>query len=711
ICTLIHKFLKKNYDGFEKNDANFVKEIEQIGKLNIRGQFYIFIDECHRSQAGAMHAAMQRIIPNGIFIGFTGTPITKADKNTANRLSEVIFGRFIHCYKYDKAVKDNVVLRLRYDARLVGLKLSKKEKLDDEIENHLREKYKDLKGVQREYFYRRVAEKIYDDPERLSMIVDDIISDFKPRVTVPNKPIPRLQCGGNAMLAVKDIYRACKYYQTFRDNGFYECAVVASDFGDAKALDRNDDSDSCYKAKTFKELLEYYNPSAQDWKNAQNWMNERWMNEREVYEKYIIEKFKKEPNNLKLLIVVDKLLTGFDAPHCSVLYLDKPMKDHTMFQAICRVNRLDDDSKKWGLIVDYCFQLDPILDAMGRYTGSDINIPGYDPEDLVGMIQLSKDAAYSEFINMLDTLNELCRDLFDERGEIDNDSALAYFLRDGDENSLQHRREDLFQYSKSLIRNYHAMPGELQAEYYNDFKKYARLLQFIQVNLGGCEKHEITSTIHNILHKYIKVDDDIKSLKSLENLTDLAACDSPINVVNKLIEQFKKQLNINDDNDDDSKRHSADIIRGNVGSEIRRRFDTDPEKYRKLSEILEDILNKYEEGQKSLAEMLDGIKNDIIDKLDQVDDIPDLFKSARNPIACDVLYRNLIDVFVPEECEIVVVEIDQIMVEKAQVEWRSDQQKRGYVEECIWEVIEKHGKADEQTLKLVMDLIDKQDAY
>ena len=703
ICTLIHKFLNKKYDGAERNDSEFVKAIQEMKPIQNKGNFYIFIDECHRSQAGTMHAAMRKLIPNSILIGFTGTPIIKAQKQSINRLSQAIFGDYIHQYKYDQAVSDQVVLPLRYEARKAGILLTDKDELDDEIQHYFDENHPNLTEEDREILNRRYASRAYDDEKRLTNVVKDIISDFKPSVTSPNKPIPRLQNGGNAMLAVHNIYRAFKYYEIFQKRDFKECAVVASYEGDAEALDRNDNSDECFKAKMYKKLLEKYG-----------------QNNRDSYETYIREKFVKEPNNVKLLIVVDKLLTGFDAPKCSVLYLDKPMKDHTMFQAVCRVNRLDDESKAWGLIVDYCFQLDRLQSAMGDYTGEDkingdMTIPGFDPEDLAGMIEMSKEAAYQRFREMLDALDELCRDMKDVHGNIDLKAAKIYFLSDGDSETLKHRREDLYQYSGALIRNYHAMPGQRQTEYRKPLRQYAELRETIKLNSD--EHRELpdnSSAIRTIISDHLR-SEKVTSRFSLSTLTGLSSEHSRMDVVHKLIDMFHAaNQGIDGVYDKNDKDLAADIIRNNIMAELRSRMDQDPVKYKKLSELLEEYLKKYEEAQKTFEDMVNDIQNDIVDKMDQPDEnLPENILHAAHPEACGALYKNLIEneIFIPEECEIVVVEIERIMLEEAQAEWRSNPAKRGNVEECIWRVLEVHGKANESTLKLVMDIISNQDVY
>ena len=136
----------------------------------------------------------------------------------------------------------------------------------------------------------------------------------------------------------------------------------------------------------------------------------------EEFEKEAKRKFVEEPANMKLLIVVDKLLTGFDAPPCTYLYIDKNMQDHGLFQAICRVNRLDDDSKDFGYIVDYKQLFGKLQTAMKDYTSGAFE--GYDPEDVKGLVKDRHDEAIAYFDEVYDVVEELCEGVEEPRGEI-----------------------------------------------------------------------------------------------------------------------------------------------------------------------------------------------------------------------------------------------------------------------------------------------------
>ncbi len=268
---------------------------------------------------------MKKILPDAIFIGFTGTPLLKVDKQK----SIEIFGKYIHTYKFDEAVRDQVVLDLRYEARDIDQSITSQDKIDQWFEAK-------TKGLER-YCQRRAQTALGQrcrkcSAARISLekIVADILLDMETK--------DRLASGhGNALLVAGSIYQACRYYELFIKAGFDKCAIITSFVPDANSIKGEETGDG----ETEKlEQYEIYQKML-DGKSVED------------FEKEAKKKFVEEPGQMKLLIVVDKLLTGFDAPPATYLYIDKKMQDHGLFQAICRVNRLDGDDKEYGFIVDY----------------------------------------------------------------------------------------------------------------------------------------------------------------------------------------------------------------------------------------------------------------------------------------------------------------------------------------------------------------------
>ncbi|RYG17778.1 HsdR family type I site-specific deoxyribonuclease, partial [bacterium] len=332
ICSLIHKFGGKE-DGEDVGDIkSFVEEMKKAIPKDFRtkGALFVFVDECHRTQSGDLHDAMTAILPDAMFIGFTGTPLLKADK----KKSIEIFGRYIHTYKFDEAVTDGVVLDLRYEARDIDQSITSQKKIDQWFEA----KTKGLTPLAKAQLKQRwgTMQKVLSSQSRLQKIVGDILLDMEVR--------PRLQSGrGNAMLVAGSIYEACKFYELFAKTLLAgRCAIVSSyapKTADIKGEETGEGAtDALEKYGIYRQMLA-------DWFNEPS---DKVMGKVEAFEKAVKKKFIDEPGQMKLLIVVDKLLTGFDAPPATYLYIDKQMRDHALFQAICRVNRLDGDDKDFG---------------------------------------------------------------------------------------------------------------------------------------------------------------------------------------------------------------------------------------------------------------------------------------------------------------------------------------------------------------------------
>jgi type I restriction enzyme R subunit len=270
-----------------------------------KGNLFVFVDECHRTQSGKLHEAMKEILPDAMFIGFTGTPLLKADKKRSIEL----FGGYIHTYKFDEAVKDKVVLDLRYEARDIDQRITSQARIDQWFEA----KTKGLTDLAKAQLKKRwgTMQKVLSSHSRLEQIVADILMDMATR--------DRLQSGhGNALLVAGSVYEACKFYDLFDESPLKgKCAIVTSyipSHTDLKGEESGEgDTDNIEKYNSYRQMLA-------DWFNEDP---EKAVNRVEEFEKAAKKKFVDEPGQLKLLIVVDKLLTGFDAPPATYLYIDK----------------------------------------------------------------------------------------------------------------------------------------------------------------------------------------------------------------------------------------------------------------------------------------------------------------------------------------------------------------------------------------------------
>lgn len=369
ICSLVHKFRGSDDETVQNEaEADFLKEINaKIPKdFKAKGNLFVFVDEAHRTQSGKMHTAMKQLLPGAMFIGFTGTPLLKADKAT----SIETFGSFIHTYKFDEAVEDGVVLDLRYEARNIDQHLTSPAHVDKWFEV----KTKGMTDLSKAELKKRwgTMQKVVSSEPRAKQIVNDILLDMATK--------PRLMDGrGNAMLVGASIYQACKFYELFTSAGFKgKCAIVTSYTPNAGDISKEDSGEGkTEKLRQYdiyrKMLADYFGES-----------EDAAMGKVEQFEKEVKEQFIKEPGQMRLLIVVDKLLTGFDAPSATYLYIDKKMRDHGLFQAICRVNRLDGEDKDYGYIVDYQDLFNSLEDAITDYTSGALD--GYEKSDIEGLL-------------------------------------------------------------------------------------------------------------------------------------------------------------------------------------------------------------------------------------------------------------------------------------------------------------------------------------
>ena len=330
------------------------------------GELFVFVDECHRSESGKMHKAMKAILKNAVFIGFTGTPLLKQDRQTTHE----VFGTYIHTYKFDEAVQDGVVLDLVYEARDIDTKLSSPERVDVWFET----KTRGLNDFQKHELKKQwgTMQKVLSSKSRMEKIVQDILFDFSTRRRLSSD-------FGNAILVAGSIYEASRYFELFQHTSFKgKCALITSYNPDTRDIvtentGENTETEKEYVYKIYSDLLRDISADPNKTKS-------------ETYEDKAKQCFIKEPANMKILIVVDKLLVGFDAPSCSYLYIDKKMQDHGLFQAICRVNRLDGEDKDFGYIVDYKDLFSKLEDAYTVYA-SELDPTGMSNEDIGIVVQ------------------------------------------------------------------------------------------------------------------------------------------------------------------------------------------------------------------------------------------------------------------------------------------------------------------------------------
>ena len=457
ICSLVHKF-----GGSEEGDIDrYLNDLRAhiSGGSRPAGDIYVFVDECHRTQSGKLHGAMKKLLPEATLIGFTGTPLLKSDKLR----SIETFGPYIHTYKYDEAIRDGVVLDLRYEARDIDQHLTSEAKIDQWFDL----KTQGLSDLARAQLRQRwgTMRKVTSSRERIDQIVDDILLDMETR--------DRLKSGrGNAMLVSDSIYAACRFFQRFNETHLKgRCAIVTSyqpAAGDIAGEETGEGpTEKLFKYEVYRRMLADHFGESED----------RAMHKVEEFETEIKDRFVKDPARMKLLIVVDKLLTGFDAPPATYLYIDRKMQDHGLFQAICRVNRLDGEDKEYGHVIDYKDLFRSLEGAIRDYT--DEAFEGYSREDVEGLLTDRLERGRKRLEEAREAVRALCEGVDPLR---DTAAYLRYFCQDGTGDgeaatrqlaANERKRLTLYRLVAAFLRAYADLANEMIAAGYTDAERRA----------------------------------------------------------------------------------------------------------------------------------------------------------------------------------------------------------------------------------------------
>ena len=450
VASLIHKFGSSEEASASDIDL-YVKEIKASLPKGFRakGEIFVFVDECHRTQSGKLHQAMKALLPEATLIGFTGTPLLKADKAR----SIETFGPYIHTYKYDEAVNDGVVLDLRYEARDIDQELTSQAKIDQWFEA----KTAGLTDLAKAQLKQRwgTMRSVLSARDRQQKIVDDILMDMETR--------DRLRSGhGNALLVSDSIHGACRLYEMFEKTPLVgKCAIVTSyrpTAADIKGEESGEGfTEKLSKYEIYRKMLAAHFDEPED----------SAMRKVDDFEKEVKRRFIEQPGQMKLLIVVDKLLTGFDAPPATFLYIDKHMQDHGLFQAICRVNRLDGEDKEYGYIIDYKDLFRSLEKSIFDYTGEAFG--GYDRDDVAGLLKDRLKQGGEKLEEAREAVKALCEPVEPPR---DTAAFLRYFCaaESGNPEQLKDnepKRLTLYKLAASFLRTYANLANEMAAAGYS----------------------------------------------------------------------------------------------------------------------------------------------------------------------------------------------------------------------------------------------------
>lgn len=616
LCSLVHKFGLESRGRDDKAFEAFIKELEAQPSPAV-GEVFVFVDECHRTQSGRLHKVMKALLPNSVFIGFTGTPLLKKDAQT----SLEVFGRYIHTYKFSEAVEDEVVLDLVYEARDIDQRLTSQASVDEWFELVS----KDLNDWQKAELKEKwgTMQKVLSSEPRMRKVIQDITLDFKKR--------PRLSSGrGNAILVASSIFEACRYYTLFQTTPFKgKCALVTSYDPQAKDVTleetgANTETDRQVIFNTYTGLLK-------------DVVAKPGMSKTETYEEQAKAAFIKEPANMKLLIVVDKLLTGFDCPPCTYLYIDKSMQDHGLFQAICRTNRLDGEDKDFGYIVDYKDLFKKVENAIAVYSAElDHSAGGVDPEV---MLQDRLKKGRERLDQALEQLHLLCEPVPAPMGELEH---IHYFCGNTeiatDLKEREPRRAALYKATVALVRAYANLSDDLQAAGYGPadidrihdrVKHYTNVREIVRkASNESLDLKAYEADMRHLLDTYVHAD-EARKISPFDGigLLDLI-------VKTGIADAIASELGGMKGNKD----AIAETIENNVRARILKEQTADPAFYDRMSTLLDEIIRlrkekavDYEEYLKRIAELAKQVQ------AGQAGDAPPALDSAGKR----AIYNNL----------------------------------------------------------------------
>lgn len=684
MCSLIHKF-----GGKEEVDENDMDAYLQALRNSIpsdfkaKGEIYVFVDECHRTQSGKLHEAMKGFLPDALFIGFTGTPLLKADK----KRSMEVFGKYIHTYKFDEAVADKVVLDLRYEARDVEQKITSLDRIDEWFELKTRGLTEFAKIELKQKW--GTLKKVFSSKSRLEKIVMDLVLDMEKK--------ERLQNGrGNAMLVSDSIYNACRYYELFQQAGLKQCAIITS-FVPTYADIKGEETGEGYTEKL--QRFEIYRKMLADYFNEDP---DTAINKVGQFEKEVKEKFIKEPAQMKLLIVVNKLLTGFDAPSATYLYIDKKLKDHGLFQAVCRVNRLDDDDKDYGYIVDYMDLFDSLKDAFDDYTSGAFD--AYEKSDVEGLLKDRLTKGKERLDEALEVIKALCEPVEPPKEMMD---YIHYFCGGNTQNpdllkATEPRRVALYKHTIALIRAYANIADEMNEAGYteketeqikNDIKHFEILRKQIQLASGDyVDLKQYEPAMRHLIDSYIGAEES----RMLANFDDLSLVELLVENGKDAIKDLPKSIR-------DNKDAMAETIENNLRKVIIEERPTNPMYYEKMSVLLDELIKLRKEATLEYEKYL----NDIIALTGKVKkpNTTTEYPVSLNTSAKRNLYDNL------GKNEALANELDQKILTTKKDGWRGHKIKTKEVRIAIEDVLKKYGITEESGVHRIFDLVTNQRDY
>ena len=624
---------------------------ERLEARNTSRDIFVLIDESHRSNYGSMAAKMRTVFPNACYIGFTGTPLMKREKNTLTK-----FGKLIHKYTIQDGVEDGAIVPLIYEGRFV------EQKVDEEnIDMWFRQTTKRLTDPQKEDLRRKWSSirRLTSTDARIKRIALDINNHFI---------LGFKDTGFKAMLATNYKRDAIRYLKCFEQFGDLNCAVAISPPDMRESVDDIDEG-------TDHEVIEYWEKMMKQYGDA------------DTYEEAMKNKFC--DGEIDILIVCSKLLTGFDAPICQVLYIDKELKEHGLLQAIARTNRLH-DGKEYGLIVDYRGLIQKLDAAMDMYSGA--GLENFESGDLRGVV-----------IDVLEALGQLRTaytnliDIFTDIKNLDDTEAVEVALADEKRREQFYNLLCAFGRALNLALNseqvYAALPGEERKKYQDCFVFFSKVRRSVKIRYcDAIDNSEYEPLMQNLLDTHL-------SVAGLKQIT------SPVDILNK--DDFEQELE-----ELGSLHAKADAITSRLSKSISAKYEENPAYYDSFSKRIKDALDQYKEKVISEAEYLAKMRSILEDYRSGKSSVsyPERIKHNVHAQAFYGVITALFDDaqvegMTPDFAAEIAEEITAIIAKHSCVDWTNNQTIHNRISQDIDDLFYAYEKS--RGLVLSFDLIDK----
>lgn len=630
---------------------NKFNTVERQEVKNPSRDIFVLVDESHRSNYGLMATRMRSVFPNACYIGFTGTPLMKSEKNTMAR-----FGRLIHKYTIRDGVEDGAIVPLIYEGRFV------EQKVDEEnIDLWFKQTTRRLTEAQREDLRRKWSSirRLTSTDARIKRIALDISEHFIEGYK---------DTGFKAMLATNYKRDAIRYLQCFEQFGDLNCAVVISPPDMREGVDDVDEGADDLVVSFWNKMMQQYGDA-------------------DRYEEAIKNRFC--DGEIDILIVCSKLLTGFDAPLCQVLYIDKELKEHGLLQAIARTNRLH-EGKDYGLIVDYRGLIEKLDTAMDMYSGA--GLENFDGGDLKGVVV----DVMSAIGNLRSAYTQLV-ELFAPVGSISDAEAVEVFLADDKMRQDFYTLLCAFGRALHLVLNaeraYNALSKEERQKYQDTFIFFSKVRRSVKLQYcDAIDNAEYEPLMQNLLDTHL-------SVAGLKKIT------SPIDILNK--DDFEKELE-----ELGSLRSKADAIASRMTRSISEKRDENPAYYDSFSKRIRDALALYKEKVISEAEYLAKMRT-IMGDYHAGRSTVSYPERIKNNVHAQAFFGVLTALFdevederiTPDFVAEVSEEITKIVASHSQVDWTNNKTIHDRISQDIDDLFYKYEK--EHGLKLSFDLIDK----